>query len=134
MNDIVAQYGMNCEWAGSQKKHTHVDGYSDADIWIETYNKTVTSETRSQITKSILKCMAKCNLFVHIQDPKYKPVATSFEANGYTIDIIFSNAEWIKDTNRVIPPDNVTFYMKSERQRAVKGLKLLSREVNVRVY
>ena len=43
VSGIAHPMGMTCSWAGSKQKHTYVDGYSDADIWVETYTKVITN-------------------------------------------------------------------------------------------
>jgi len=131
VNNVVSKHGMNPTWAGSQAKSTQVDGYSDADIWIETYKRNVTSQERDIICRNIiLECQNTFDLNVIDETPMIKPVATGFNIGMYSIDVVFSSGEWIKDFSRVVNPNVgcTDFYKRFDRQRAVKALKLLSRD------
>ena len=140
VNNVVCKYGMNPQWAGSIKKSTNVTGYSDGDIWIESYGKQVSEQTRMKIGEEIL--LELKSIFNKVDGPKYKPVALeisvsqlpisysyygaiSYTTDEYDFDIIFSNGSWTNPNP--VAPDNSYFKSQFHRQRATKALKLLSK-------
>lgn len=125
LNKVANRHQMQCQWAGSVQKKTYVDGYSDADIWVETNDCEVTSSFRSVFAELVMKELQLVGI-QQIEGPDYKPTATSFYTQDCDFDIVFSKSDWT-DPRRVIPPDSQDFRCKLNRQRAVKVLKILSK-------
>jgi hypothetical protein len=144
----VNQQGYHATWAGSQLKRTDVSGYSDGDIWVETGGKVVNDDTRKYLCQRIKERLQVRSMLV-VDGPVYKPLASaiSVEARGVVMDdgcyasvsfyceridfdIVFSKNTWVANKRLMDRPDASGFYKKFDRQRAVKALKLLSREVS----
>lgn len=126
VNKVANQFKMQCAWAGSIQKKTYVDGYSDADIWVETNSHVMTNLQRIEFADLVLKELIKSNGIQQIEGPNYKPKATSFYTQGCDFDIVFSKSEWT-DEGSMISPNSQDFHCKLNRQRAVKVLKILSK-------
>ena len=108
VSDIAHDMGMTCSWAGSRKKKTYVDGYSDADIWVETYKKVVTDDQRDEFAQRVYDELQNQG-YTNVDYPDYKPVATSFYCDKISFDVVFSKSQWAANNNRIIPPDNSAF-------------------------
>eukprot|EP01041_Mallomonas_annulata_P006694 gene6694-13569_t len=130
INNIVAKYQMNIETAGSHNKHTQISDYSDADFWINSFQRIVSDAQRTEICMKIKKSLEERPENFYVEGPNYKPVATSFVVNNYSIDIIFSHGAWSSGSGRVVEPSLsvAPFSKRFDRQRAVKCLKILSRQ------
>ena len=104
VSKIAQKRGMNSQYAGS----VHIDGFSDVDIWIETYGKVGSNqETISFATELINELKNKG--YTDIEGPDYKLTATSFYTVNHDVDIVFSNAVWINQI-RIAPPNNQDFH------------------------
>jgi hypothetical protein len=124
VTQVAHRYGFTCRWAGSVNKHTYVWGYSDVDIWVETYNTTVTMQMRQAFANEVVETLWIFGLY-DVQEPIYKPVATAFSTADIDTDVIFSRAEW---SNQTVSPRNDDFHCRLDRQRAVRALKIVSKK------
>lgn len=125
VNKVANRYRMQCRWANSVQKSTYMDGYSEADIWVETEERVITSPERIAFAVFVLNELQMEGL-KQIEGPNFKPTVTSFYTQDCDFNLAFSKSDWT-DSRRVIPPNSQELRCKLNRQRTLKVLKRLSK-------
>mmetsp|Transcript_38751 Transcript_38751/g.51059 ORF Transcript_38751/g.51059 Transcript_38751/m.51059 type:complete len:309 (-) Transcript_38751:184-1110(-) len=130
-SEIAHSKQMTVKWAGSVEKKTYIDRYSDHDLWVDSYGRPICMTEREDFAELVVEKLHESGEFVRIGNVRYNPCATFFTVNGYRFDLIFPYGDWV-NTSEMMNPDSSKFkeqfFKKFDRQRATKGLKLLSKK------
>lgn len=115
--------------AGSTAKHIDVVDYSDVDTFVWCSDNIPAKRRRKLCHDIKIRLQAKCKKKIQIE---FKTNATAYTIfpdgeKKLSVDIVFEKADW---GERCLPPDkNSRFHNCPTLQRAVRALKLLSRNV-----
>jgi hypothetical protein len=113
--------------AGSSRHNLNVCGYSDIDVFVKC-SAAVTPAQRRELAGAI-----KLGLEAEFVDEKFEMEfgenATKFTwSHGNSCDLVFQKTEWGRKIN-LPPATDSEFLNRSDRQRAVRAFKILSKTV-----
>ena len=133
VSNVAQSWGFSAESGGSIKKHTYVHGYSDLDIIVNNTGKEMTKKNRTEFAMDIKRALSReYTMVTHMH--KYQ--ATTFTCHQIrgpelSFDLVFASNTWSAPLKFPVKD----FHGRSDRQKAVCGLKVLSFLVrNILVY